>query len=71
MGGIAHLPIEEQQKIKDTKTVPPHICCEDPYWLFRIYQDTIVHTQEVEDIIESALKESSEKMEVLSKGIIK
>ena len=25
-----------------TLTVPPHKCCSDPFWLYRIYQDTIV-----------------------------
>ena len=25
-------------QIIDAKTVPPHVCCSDPAWLFRIYQ---------------------------------
>ena len=42
LGGIAHLPKTLQQKIIDTKLVPVHLCCKDPFWLFRIYQDTII-----------------------------
>ncbi|KAI9329335.1 hypothetical protein BDR26DRAFT_872639 [Obelidium mucronatum] len=65
LGGIAHLPKEEQMKILDTPTVPPHKCCVDPYWLFRIYQDTIVDVNEITDLIMGALKEASTMMKAL------
>lgn len=42
LGGIAHLPPEHQQLILSTKTVPEHLCCEDPNWLYHINQDTYV-----------------------------
>ena len=29
-------------QIISTHTVPKHVCCLDPFWLFRIYQDTFV-----------------------------
>lgn len=41
-GGLVHLSDDERRKIEETLTVPPHVCCTDPYWLFRIYQDTKV-----------------------------
>ncbi|XP_068697854.1 protein O-linked-mannose beta-1,4-N-acetylglucosaminyltransferase 2-like [Montipora foliosa] len=41
-GGIDHLSEEEQQNIINTKEVSAHLCCNNPYWLYRIYQDTIV-----------------------------
>jgi protein O-mannose beta-1,4-N-acetylglucosaminyltransferase len=60
-GGINHLPEEERQKIIQTRTVPKHLCCTDPYWLFRIYQDTNVTVPEVEKLISNALAESATK----------
>ena len=41
-GGISHLPEMEKQNIMNTKVVPQHLCCKDPFWLFRIYQDTVL-----------------------------
>lgn len=57
-GGIYHLPKEEQEKILSTKTVPEHLCCTSPYWLYRIYQDTRVNIPEVISILDDALKDS-------------
>lgn len=42
LGGILHLPAEQRDKILHSSQVPLHLCCENPEWLFRIYQDTIV-----------------------------
>ncbi|KAI8612902.1 hypothetical protein BC830DRAFT_1067137 [Chytriomyces sp. MP71] len=67
LGGIAHLPAEEQKKIKDTPTVPPHKCCVDPYWLFRIYQDTTLDIPEFEALLVDALQESARMIENLVK----
>ena len=47
-GGISHLPTDEQQKIVNTHTVPEHLCCTNPFWLFRIFQDTRVNLPEIE-----------------------
>ena len=61
LGGIAHLPEEQQQKILTSKTVPVHVCCEDPYWLFRIYQDTIVDLGEILDLSVKTMQIAREK----------
>ena len=41
LGGIRHLPADEQARIQASH-VPVHTCCTNPYWLYRIYQDTAV-----------------------------
>lgn len=41
-GGIHHLPLEARERILQVEEVPPHLCCENPDWLFHIYQDTAV-----------------------------
>ncbi|XP_038597605.1 protein O-linked-mannose beta-1,4-N-acetylglucosaminyltransferase 2 [Tachyglossus aculeatus] len=41
-GGIAHLDPAEQERILQSREVPRHLCCRNPEWLFRIYQDTRV-----------------------------
>ena len=53
VGGIDHLSSEEQEDIMNTEEVPQHLCCSDPYWLFRIYQDTIVDIQSLLSVLES------------------
>ncbi|KAJ7385040.1 Protein O-linked-mannose beta-1,4-N-acetylglucosaminyltransferase 2 [Desmophyllum pertusum] len=52
-GGIDHLSEKEQEEIINTKEVPSHLCCTNPYWLYRIYQDTIVDIQSLLLVIES------------------
>lgn len=42
-GGIMHLDKKMQTDILYTYEIPRHLCCDNPYWLFRIYQDTIVN----------------------------
>lgn len=46
-GGIAHLPQEQQEFILKATTISPHACCDNPHWLYRIFQDTIVDTQAI------------------------
>jgi len=46
-GGVAHLPSDQQQLIMSTREVPPHLCCTDPFWLYRIFSDTIVDARDV------------------------
>lgn len=53
LGGIQHLDEAERRRIRETKTVPPHKCCTSPYWLYRIYQDTVVDVPGVLDAAES------------------
>jgi protein O-mannose beta-1,4-N-acetylglucosaminyltransferase len=66
-GGIMHLSDAEQKKIRETYTVPKHICCTDPYWLFRIYQDTIVDINEIAELVDGALGEAKQKKEASKK----
>lgn len=50
LGGIAHLSAEAQARIIASQEVPLHLCCSDPEWLFRIYQDTHVDVEAVVQI---------------------
>lgn len=55
-GGIAHLETEEQERIKASKEVPRHLCCRNPEWLFRIYQDTLVDIPSFLEVLQEGLK---------------
>uniref|UniRef100_A0A131Z6Z1 Glycosyltransferase n=1 Tax=Rhipicephalus appendiculatus TaxID=34631 RepID=A0A131Z6Z1_RHIAP len=55
-GGIYHLPLETQQQILLSKEVPPHLCCDNPNWLFHIYQDTAVDTSIVPMLINLSIE---------------
>jgi protein O-mannose beta-1,4-N-acetylglucosaminyltransferase len=57
-GGIMHLPESERNAIMQSKSVKPHLCCVDPTWLFRIYQDTIVNLDEIVGLLSTGLSES-------------
>lgn len=59
-GGINHLSLEEQKQIIDSTEVPQHLCCSNPYWLFRIYQDTIVDIPSLLDDLTQGLEESEQ-----------
>lgn len=61
-GGIGHLTEEEQEDIMNAKEVPTHLCCSNPYWLYRIYQDTIVDIQS----FLSVMKFTERKQKMLS-----
>ena len=54
-GGIMHLDKEMQNKILNTDEVPRHLCCDNPYWLLRIYQDTIVDIPTFIQVMKNAL----------------
>ncbi|PFX19825.1 Protein O-linked-mannose beta-1,4-N-acetylglucosaminyltransferase 2 [Stylophora pistillata] len=54
VGGIVHLSDEEQKQIMGTKEVPRHLCCSNPYWLYRIYQDTTVDIKSLLLVTETA-----------------
>ena len=58
LGGIHHLPPEVQKLIIDQKDVPDHLCCEDPSWLYHIYQDTVVDVEFISSLTASALNQS-------------
>lgn len=55
-GGIAHLEEEEQERIQASKEVPRHLCCRNPEWLFRIYQDTLVDIPSFLEVLQEGLK---------------
>ncbi|KAB5586815.1 hypothetical protein PHYPO_G00005840 [Pangasianodon hypophthalmus] len=55
-GGIAHLEKEEQERILANKEVPRHLCCRNPEWLFRIYQDTIVDIPSFLEVLREGIK---------------
>lgn len=55
-GGIAHLEKEEQERITASKDVPRHLCCRNPEWLFRIYQDTLVDIPSFLEVLQEGLK---------------
>ena len=57
-GGIMHLDKKMQANILNTDEVPTQLCCEDPYWLFRIYQDTIVNIPTFIQVMKNALNET-------------
>ncbi len=50
------------------KTVPPHICCGNLAWNFKIYQDTIVDVGQVTSLIREAVKETPRDRRRLKKA---
>ncbi len=60
-GGIVHLEKEEQERIVSSKEVPRHLCCRNPEWLFRIYQDTTVDIASFLDVLRETLKKPNLK----------
>ena len=55
-GGIAHLDKEDQEHILASKEVPRHLCCRNPEWLYRIYQDTIVDIPSLLEALRATVK---------------
>ncbi|XP_031796328.1 protein O-linked-mannose beta-1,4-N-acetylglucosaminyltransferase 2 [Sarcophilus harrisii] len=55
-GGIAHLDRAEQERILQSREVPRHLCCRNPEWLFRIYQDTKVDIPSLLQAIRGVVK---------------
>ncbi|XP_015783068.1 protein O-linked-mannose beta-1,4-N-acetylglucosaminyltransferase 2 [Tetranychus urticae] len=71
LGGIDDLPDKMKSQIKNlTEDLEPHLCCHDPNWLYRIYQDTFVdvnHFREtVVDILNSNSTLSQPNMQISS-----
>ncbi|XP_071959153.1 protein O-linked-mannose beta-1,4-N-acetylglucosaminyltransferase 2-like [Antedon mediterranea] len=56
-GGIDHLSAEDQNRILESSEVPLHLCCNDPEWLFRIYQDTVVDIQSFISAVRKSISE--------------
>jgi protein O-mannose beta-1,4-N-acetylglucosaminyltransferase len=61
-GGIAHLTEQEQQIIRSNTGIPKHTCCDNPYWLYRIYQDTLVNVDEIITLLHQALEDSKQQL---------
>lgn len=55
-GGISSFPLELQLEIQNAKSIPAVECCGNPYYLFRMYQDTTV---------DGSIAEVSKKVSVL------
>ncbi|XP_074643980.1 protein O-linked-mannose beta-1,4-N-acetylglucosaminyltransferase 2-like [Tubulanus polymorphus] len=51
LGGLQHLSESVREQIMTRDFVPSHLCCNDPAWLYRIYQDTHVNIAEVLNIL--------------------
>lgn len=60
LGGINHLPAEQRERILQSTQVPRHRCCDDPEWLYRINQDTIVDLPSFTSVFKSLLEEIEE-----------
>lgn len=60
-GGISHLTTAQQHQIMTSTQVPKHLCCRDPEWLFRIYQDTIVDIPSLISLIKEAQVEKEKQ----------
>lgn len=58
IGGIRHLSKEDQELIESNTEVAPHICCSNPFWLYRIYQDTIVDEVSFLNVVKEAFNRS-------------
>lgn len=55
LGGIGHLPSQRQTAIMGETEVPDHFCCNDPSWLYHIYQDTEVDIPAITRLITEAI----------------
>lgn len=55
LGGIIHLSEEKQREIVATKRIKRHLCCDDIFWLFRIFQDIRVDIDSLVLVIKTKL----------------
>lgn len=55
-GGLMHLLPDDRNRILNSSEVSVHLCCDDPEWLFRIYQDTYVDLRSFSLILKSAVR---------------
>ncbi|WAR11790.1 PMGT2-like protein [Mya arenaria] len=60
IGGLSHLEESQREIIKQQTTVPSHLCCTDPSWLFHIYQDTEIDVQHVVTLVDEALDQGKQ-----------
>ncbi|XP_069777061.1 protein O-linked-mannose beta-1,4-N-acetylglucosaminyltransferase 2 [Narcine bancroftii] len=69
-GGIAHLDRSEQERIIKSKEVPRHLCCRNPEWLFRIYQDTVVDIPSLKTTIHQSVKSKLPLRKIKARSLI-
>lgn len=67
MGGINHLPPHTIDQITRSVHVKKHLCCSDPEWLFRIFQDTIVDVESFVPIFASVWRDVNQQSERVRK----
>ena len=46
LGGLRELSPAKRKEVIEATLVPSHMCCEDPFWLYKIFQDTRVTVPE-------------------------
>jgi protein O-mannose beta-1,4-N-acetylglucosaminyltransferase len=63
LGGINHLPPDMREQITRSVKVKKHICCDDPEWLFRIFQDTFVDVDSFVPVFESVWRDLNRQSE--------
>lgn len=61
LGGLSHLEEQQREIIKTQTMVPQHLCCNDPSWLYHIYQDTIVDSAQIASLVNLAISELPDK----------
>lgn len=61
-GGVKHLNESYRNFITSAPTIPLHHCCDNPHWLYRIFQDTTVDPDGIAALFREALSESYEKL---------
>ncbi|XP_048451733.1 protein O-linked-mannose beta-1,4-N-acetylglucosaminyltransferase 2 [Rhincodon typus] len=69
-GGIAHLAQSQQERIIKSKEVPRHLCCRNPEWLFRVYQDTIVDIPSVMSAIHQSVGSKLPVKKIMANSLI-
>ncbi|GAB1599257.1 protein O-linked-mannose beta-1,4-N-acetylglucosaminyltransferase 2-like [Argonauta hians] len=55
MGNVDNLPLDHKEQIISQTEVPRHICCNDPSWLYHIYQDTEVDIEAIISLTKEAI----------------
>lgn len=50
---LTALPQKEKSRILNEQLIKPHLCCDDPAWLYRIYQDTRIEPESFRNALKS------------------
>lgn len=57
-GGLKNLNDTYRQFILNSTTIPLHHCCDNPHWLYRIFQDTRVNVSQIVALLADGARES-------------